>query len=93
MFGVKFTLNFLLFRLPKPIGFPNTPFRKRDSHFLNERFLKSQAHCSDCLYWPWNVKGWEAYLQDDTTPDKTNFKNLLDVSRRTYTYVDVRTTT
>ena len=45
MFGVKFTLNFLLFGLPKPIGFPNTPFRKRDSHFLNERFLKSGARC------------------------------------------------
>ena len=24
MFGVKFTLNVLLFRWPKPIGFPNS---------------------------------------------------------------------
>ena len=47
MFGVKFTLNFLLFRLPKPIGFPNSPFQKRDSHFLNERFLKSQPRCME----------------------------------------------
>ena len=57
MFGVKFTLNLLLLRLLKPIGFPNSPFQKRDSHFLNERFLKSQPRCNSSAFCALKEKG------------------------------------
>ena len=50
MFGVKFTLNFLLFRLPKPIGFPNSPFQKRDAHFFNERVLVGPRFLEELLF-------------------------------------------